>query len=197
MLNLVLTVVSVVASIITILMFFGIGPTALRRGVGGLMVRPTVREKWMFGFALTSLVFCALAFWMLAHQPQQPPNYFLEWGNTASGTSVEGFVLVDPSGLQSFAKDYKLAAVEMHWNGLQDVLDTDDLQKSATFDIAQGAIQILIPVSPTFGTGNGDNFFLLLVPKAITTDQFQTLREAQNLGVKILQHQGERSGKSP
>jgi hypothetical protein len=88
---------------------------------------------------------------------------------------------------------YRVAAIAMHYDGTRDANDVEFLVKSNEYDIADGVISILIPISPRFRADygpplnwRGTGYALLLVPKEISMDKFSTLRQAQSLGVKIL-----------
>lgn len=153
----------------------------------------------MFGFAVLSFIGCSLLFWQLKHEPTPQYEYFLEIGDVPSDIqpgAVQGMIKVDTTHLQDEAKNYRLIGVEMHTNELQDPLDTDDLQKSAVYDITPDPVNIRINLEPSFSTGLGDNMVLLLAPKSLTPDMFTTLREAEQQGAQVLQHRFFKSGRN-
>jgi hypothetical protein len=130
-------------------------------------------------------------------------NCLVSWGPAAPGEISNTFprqyvgvkagaVTVDGSKLLHFASRYKLLAVCFHSYGLVDVKDIENLSKSATFDITNEKIRIVIPWSDPFfselQTGSeGTNYRLLLVPNNLKPDSFRTLGQAANQGALMVE----------
>jgi hypothetical protein len=87
---------------------------------------------------------------------------------------------------------YKANGIAYHYVGDIDVLDVDDLQKSALYDARQGIEIILIKANSTFieeftsGKHTRTNYMLLAVPTKLGNPQFSTLRQAYALGIQTL-----------
>jgi len=127
-------------------------------------------------------------------------KYMERWGMTPKPNAdpkgdfahnMIGTVTADGRLLQSRRGKYQLAAVAFDYFGTQDVKDTPDLSKSSLYDIQDGDVQIAIPFSDSLIADKqqgktGTNFMLLLVPKGIGINQFNTIHEAEALGVKVL-----------
>jgi hypothetical protein len=80
--------------------------------------------------------------------------------------------------------------VAFRYFGNGDILDSRDLQKSGLYDIKDESITIFIHLDQSFvetmRRERGTSYYLLLVPKAVQMDQFTTPREAESLGVKLI-----------
>ena len=91
--------------------------------------------------------------------------------------------------VKPYANDYHVMVVALHYSGNLDPLDVSDLQKSAVFELRPRNTSLLIETDSQF-TGEvqhgqrGTNYIILLVPKKIKPDQFNTLRQAIELGGK-------------
>ena len=78
------------------------------------------------------------------------------------------------------------------WDASQDMLDAPYLQQSALFDIKKGSVLVTAKWGASFPKymeqthSVGLYCPLMLVPIGINPSQFNTLREARRLGVKII-----------
>ena len=118
-----------------------------------------------------------------------------QWG-TIVGRPLD-YVQITADGhlLRSRIADYdryKIAGVCYHYEGLGDVQDVQDLQKSELHDIVEGDIIIGIKLDQKFMNTwlqerkSNTNYVLVLVPNGINMNQFSTMRQAMALGVKPL-----------
>jgi len=101
-------------------------------------------------------------------------------------------VVVDGTALLNYADRYHLIAVAFHWSGAEDKYDTGHILKSNVFDIRKGSVQLLIPWNTQFiaevEKGEKPTFYAaLLVPKSMIPNSFDTVREAQGLGARVLE----------
>jgi hypothetical protein len=76
-----------------------------------------------------------------------------------------------------------------------DHIDVSVISKSAEFDIRGEQIDLEIPWNEKFRTevANrlvGTSYTLLAIPVGVTPDQFDTLRQAEALGARILEERG-------
>lgn len=105
------------------------------------------------------------------------------------------FLRVDTEGrfFKEYSGDHYLAAVAFRLRS-GDAKDARNLQKSASFDIRDETISMAIPLDIDFlnsiGKAIGTNYALLIVPSKIQMDQFDTLRQAERLGVKVVEVRG-------
>jgi hypothetical protein len=92
---------------------------------------------------------------------------------------------------RQYRNSYYLAAVAFHQFGV-DIPDVPHLQKSGSYDIKDGRISMAIQLDQQFlnaiaqGAVN-TNYALLLVPEKVRMNQFDTLRQATALGVRVMQ----------
>jgi hypothetical protein len=107
------------------------------------------------------------------------------YGNLPDG---DQFILAT---LKTTKPDKKVIGMVLHYNGLVDIKDAKGLQKSAPYDYTEGQKIILIDPDETFRRevqlgARGTNYFIIEVPKNVSSDQFNTLRQAENLGGTII-----------
>jgi hypothetical protein len=124
-----------------------------------------------------------------------PPIYMSNWGVWPLGLKIDdpqihGRVIADGGLLQKYHGDYKLAAVAFFHIASVDAYDEEGLQKSSLYEIRDEPIEIAIPWSDTFRKmvlqgDTGTNYVLLLIPKGVSMPDFETLHQAEALGVKI------------
>jgi len=135
------------------------------------------------------------------HHPTSPVSGTLMtyWGSlTPAPQPIDNIRLMVTTNGAYFAK-YKttsrLAAVAFRYYGTSDILDTTGLQKSGLFDITDQPISLVMKVDSQFTDTmkRGDTetiYYLLLVPRDVTMEQFNTLRQAQLAGVKLMESHG-------
>jgi hypothetical protein len=154
--------------------------------------RADIKPKYWPLVAMT-LVGVAIA-WIPTLLPSQdvPTNYVRAWGWDAQDPNHKGSVLADGRALFSKHSKFRLAAVCFHYFGLGDPKDATNLSKSGLYDILQADIPIIIPYNDTFlaewkqENKSGTNYYLLLVPIGIKMNQFDTIHEAEALGVQLI-----------
>jgi hypothetical protein len=131
--------------------------------------------------------------------PPVPGTLMTYWGSSTIGPQpIESMrLMVTTNGLYfaEYKKAARLAAVAFRYYGTGDVLDASGLQKSGLFDITDQPISLLIQVDSEYKNTmkRGDTetmYYLLLVPRDVNMDQFNTLRQAQLAGVKLLESHG-------
>jgi hypothetical protein len=109
-----------------------------------------------------------------------------------SGGNGECLVVADGGRFRRYAGKYKLAAACFAYTGLGDILDTPQLQVSASSDIRADEIPLRTIWGPLFERhiqdlhAGGLTHVLLLLPNGVSSGQFATLREAKRLGVRII-----------
>jgi hypothetical protein len=176
--------------VIALLVFLGIDSkiiaSMMPSGKGtAFMAQP--RNK----LVLSLLVICGLWCSWTTYQLRQPPDipefddpnqgWHIAYGGSGSNCtgSVKG---------EAFAKyqaDYKIALACFYADPSQDVKDIH-LYVGAVHDIAPGPIPMVVNYSPLSPGRYGQrNVLALLVPDNISIAQFQTVRQARLLGVKI------------
>lgn len=110
------------------------------------------------------------------------------WGSSPGSC----WVLANSDKFWNYRDHYRLASGCLVWDGLEDILDAPYLQPSKLFDIRKGSINVTAQWGASFPKyieqthSVGLYCSLMLVPIGINTSQFNTLREARNLGVKIV-----------
>ena len=138
---------------------------------------------------LTVAVGTAIAWspFFLPRSDQEPP--LLSWGPLGN-KNILG-VIANGRAVWSKRDDFRLAGVMFHYSGTLDRYDVSGLSKSQLYDIEQG--YVLIMISPTSGFLDenhrgiaGTTYLLLLVPNRISMSQFETIHQAQRLGVVVL-----------
>jgi hypothetical protein len=92
-------------------------------------------------------------------------------------------------------KKYRVMGVVYHLPPNIDRIDVNGLSKSSEFDIRGEPIDIIIPWNQQFlnEMGHGarmSSYALLAIPVGVTPDQFNTLRQAEALGARILEERG-------
>jgi hypothetical protein len=92
-------------------------------------------------------------------------------------------------------KKYRLMGVLYHVPPNIDHIDVSGISKSNEFDIRDEQIDIEIPWNQKFINefASGETisaYALLAIPVGVTGDQFDTLRQAQALGARILEERG-------
>jgi hypothetical protein len=128
----------------------------------------------------------------LSASSAQPKTYLLAWGWNQRDPNHQGWIRADGRALFDRHSKFRIAGVCFHYLGLGDPKDTSTLSKSDLYDITQDDVNIVIPYTATFITEwhqahiNGTNYILLLVPMGIKMNQFETLHEAEALGVQMI-----------
>lgn len=122
--------------------------------------------------------------------------YFRTYGPLAppgSDWRKNPFLKVETKGelFRPYRNSYYLAAVAFHQISV-DLPDVPNLQKSGSYDIKDGRITMAIQLDQQFINAIGQgavntNYALLLVPNKVRMDQFETLRQATALGVRVMQ----------
>jgi hypothetical protein len=185
-----LEILGIAGAIAGILTFFRVDHLVIRDRMANA-VKPTRREVVMAILTILSLALSSAGIFGLTHQPPGPqPMYMTQWGSLPKATGgPAGAVVASGTLLADKADRFNVAAAQLHWDGREDILDAGHLQKSAPFDIVAGDITMIIPWDRQFAKEPmGSNFYLLLVPKGVTLDRITTLRQAQSMGVVVLQH---------
>lgn len=127
-------------------------------------------------------------------EPMVLKSAMVGWGGLIGPNTTS--ISVDGRQLQKYASGYSVAAVTYFYFGNVSINDTDSLQKSGLYEISAETIRLSIPLDAHFMELLAKdpipqaNYRLLLIPKKVNTDQFKTLREAMNLGVKVSPNQG-------
>ena len=164
-------------------------------GTNVLMVA-TRREKLMGLFVMVSLVFCAVGWYRI--EPDLPefdaPQHVLlnGWMISKDSNGMYCSATVNGDRLWSYRKSYKLAAGCLVYNGIGDILDAPYIQQSPLYDIREGPVNVRAQWGASFpqymqDTHSAGNYVpVFLVPVGVTTSQFNTLRQARALGVRII-----------
>jgi hypothetical protein len=126
--------------------------------------------------------------------PPEAVLYILEHGTDTPFDPNNPLLGVTANGnlLLSYRDSYHVAAVGFHYYGNGNIKDAPNLQKSGLYDIQDGPIIVRIKPDEHFiqAANRGErntSYALLLVPNNVQMDQFATLREAESVGVKIVQ----------
>ena len=144
----------------------------------------------ILGLATISLGLSSYGFYSI-NQAEVAQNYMLGWGVDGVVTNPPSVAIVANGHLlMKYRSSFKITGVCFIGFGTHDFLD-DDLEKSGLHEITDDRIPIRIPLSQNFLDRHrgysGTNYELLLVPNGVTMDQFATTRQAQALGVRVLQ----------
>lgn len=121
-------------------------------------------------------------------------DYFARYGVFHDNPDLGLVANVYGEPLQPFKDKFCCVVVVAYlYDGKEDWKDVHLYEKSSLHDIEDGIIGIIIPWDERFKAqlregGSNTTYELLLVPRSLTPDRFNTLREAENLGAKILQH---------
>jgi hypothetical protein len=109
-----------------------------------------------------------------------------------SGMKAPDFCQVAVNGnlLMPYKDKYNVAFACYLWDGTQDQLDLPNLLISEVHDIGTGDLPMRVEFTPQFDwrfnhSEGMVNYMLMLVPKDLKVTQFQTLRQARALGVKL------------
>ena len=102
-------------------------------------------------------------------------------------------ITVNGKEVAKYKKEYRLAGVAFHSEAGTDLTDVNRLQMSKLLDIRDEQQMLVISLDDTFRNemkqGRAPTHYVLLfVPFGVTLDQFQTLRQAKNLGVREVGH---------
>jgi hypothetical protein len=87
----------------------------------------------------------------------------------------------------SFQSDYRLGLLCFRTDKTKDFRDIDRLQKSALYDVGDGAVHIVVTVDDAYVEewkrgARLTYYFLFLVPKGVGMSDFSTIRQAEALG---------------
>ncbi|MGA8212254.1 MAG: hypothetical protein WB799_01575 [Candidatus Sulfotelmatobacter sp.] len=99
---------------------------------------------------------------------------------------------INGSALLPLRSDYKIAIGCFVFAGTEDILDAPNVQVSQLYDIRGDQILVRVPFSEAYQKyrdahgAMGSHIALLLIPNGIEPSQFQTLRQARQLKVRIL-----------
>jgi hypothetical protein len=184
-----------IGAVIGILEFFGIGHWVRSkfRMENIFAIGWTRREKVMAFFLLLSLIFAIFGYFKSTNKEL---SYFGTYGGL--NPHERGFIGAEVRGdlLFDYRNKFKVAVVAYKWDGLIDINDAPNLQKSNLFDITNNReIRIKIKMNEEFvdELRKGHlmtNYSILLVPNGVTMDQFTTLRQAKALGIKVMETRG-------
>jgi len=144
----------------------------------------------------------------LAPLPPPPADYMESRGTSAPyGTikwnglkAVEGMpssdVIADGNLLNHYADKFQLIAVCYHSGATEDFYDISDLSKSGIMDIRPGLISMRIVWNEKFiremllNGWRGSGYSLLMIPKGMNANQFDTMRQATKNGAYVIQTAG-------
>jgi hypothetical protein len=144
------------------------------------------------------LMFLLVAVNWIPHflSPQAPTNYFQYWGMSPPGATSNdpqtgGLIATDGGLFKKYHDDFKLAGVLFFALPGSDAYDDHGLQKSKPYEIRSETINIYIPWDATYRqqVAKGmrhTSYVLLLVPNNVDMSSFDTLHQAQALGVKVV-----------
>lgn len=137
-------------------------------------------------FALAALAWVPLAvsFW---NRPAIPTIGLAGWGTTdpLNGLPIGITITKDDPSM-------RLMGIAYHYDSTVDVYDVARLQKSALYDVRVSTFAIMIKPDQTFMdevTSHRHvrtNYLLLSVPSSLANPEFSTLRQATNMGIKII-----------
>ncbi len=127
------------------------------------------------------------------------PNLLLKFPPLSLTGKPGGLVSAAGYLLGKYAKDYRLVAVCFHYRGTSDFKDVKNISKSAAFDIAPYSMELSIQWNNTYmselSSGIiGPYYVLLMVPKELSVDSFDSVREAMAKGAIILNAGGQPKG---
>lgn len=149
--------------------------------VGGLI---TLVLGWLGGPQL-------LDQWKSERTPPATFKYILFWGppQITRGRPTFTEVVVDGHLLFPYGSRYRVVAACFHWDESHDPKD-EKLQKSQSQDIVDRRMPIGINFDDAFQkeeqTMFQTSYFLLMVPKDVSTEHFFTERQAESMGaIKI------------
>ncbi|MDP9038107.1 MAG: hypothetical protein M3O02_02390 [Acidobacteriota bacterium] len=113
------------------------------------------------------------------------------WPPRIVGGYAKTRMIVDGRLLEPYANKYQLIGVVLHWRHAIPDIDEKGICKSQVFDIVPRDIEIPIAYNPQFLaeilTGSySESFALLAVHRGLKPEQFDSLREAQSLGAKVI-----------
>jgi hypothetical protein len=180
---------------VTVLMLgVGIYQTYLqRRQVQLMTVAPKSKKasmKPVYWPTLVIVTFGIAIAWTPFFLPQTADEHpLMSWGPLGSRNTLG--VVANGRAVWSKRDDFRLAGVMFHYSGAQDKYDVSGLSKSRLYDIEHGSFPIVIQPTANFLDENhrglsGTTYLLLLVPQQIGMSQFETIHEAQRLGVIVL-----------
>lgn len=152
---------------------------------------PSDREglaRWWKYPPLVATTVLALLTWgpfayNLAVTPSLPSIGVISWGGPLNSMQIT-------AGVSKADQSVRLIAVAFHYDGLIDVLDVDQLQKSSAYDVRLGVVVAMIKPDETFvkettsGQHGRTNYVLLTLPAANSGQSFKTLRQAFASGAK-------------
>jgi hypothetical protein len=85
--------------------------------------------------------------------------------------------------------------VALHSFNVIDVMDEPITAKGGMHYIVDGEVDVMMSLGTKFldeakGGAEPTHYFLLLLPKTIAMDRFETVRQAQALGAVVVRHTG-------
>jgi hypothetical protein len=99
------------------------------------------------------------------------------------------YVSVDGNEIYKYSP-WRVMAAAFVWTSDRDADDVQDLQKSTILDIRKETMQFWFKGNPKFieqvGKGAPVNFAVIVLPKTISANNFETLRQARDWGAKII-----------
>ena len=158
----------------------------------------TLVLPWKYAYGPTLVMAALMALSWIPYFVNKPIArgellYILEHGTDTPFNANDPRLRVTANGslLLSYRDSYHVAAVGFHYYGTGDIKDAPGLQKSELYDIENGPIVMRIKPDAQFieaaNRERGTSYALLLVPKNVQMDQFSVLRQAESIGVIILQ----------
>lgn len=119
----------------------------------------------------------------MVRPPQPPVTTMVTYGLMPDSRP---YVTID---LKENKPDRKVIAIALHYYGTVDGYDQEGLQKSKLFDYRSGSQTMIINADDRFlreAQGRTTNFFLVDAPSGTNETQFSTLRQASNLGFRVI-----------
>jgi hypothetical protein len=108
---------------------------------------------------------------------------------------LSSFMVVDGNRIADMVgNDFKLIGLCFHFYS-GDRLDAKEISKSAIYDIKPELISIVIPWNDDFRAAvargeMGSDYTLLALPPDVGASQFDTIRQAEAIGAKLLEERG-------
>jgi hypothetical protein len=153
---------------------------------------PTRRLMTLYGAMLALLILAWVPYMIHPDDLQEWPHsegYIITYGE--NGDPGVCNMSVHSRLFMQYRNGYKLAVVCFFYDGIGDVLDAPQIQVSKLYDISGADLEMKALWSSSFKEllfkkhASGLENLVLLIPSGIDPGQFDTLRQAKGLGVKI------------
>jgi len=156
--------------------------------------RDTAQPVWWRSPIITAMGLLVLLAWVplvieiVTPKPQQPMIGVASWGGLDLSQGTMPIIAV----MTQSNPDLKLMGIAYHYDGQTDFTDVKALQKSALYDVRQGAETVLIKADTDFvnevmsGKHVRTNYILMTIPAKLEQPQFSTLRQAFAMGAQVV-----------